>query len=293
VHNMKGYTFAFVALTALFAVANAKCDRFVVDVTDSNQLVTVLQTAKAGEDIVLAKGEYRVDWNKDFVLNATGKKDCPIRIFCKNPGDALIRSAFNLTASSYVEVSNLSFNAGNDTTRVAVETRGKHVTFDHLQIYDAGFEGIALKNAEHITVHNCTFDNCHQSLVVVGTSNSDIELCTFLETDYVVLVVRDSNSNVFNDNAFYGRYEVASSSFVRMEENNHYNVFTHNSFVSTYRRMPKGIQADESNSHNVYKENFLVVVGVAFADTNNDQVCASNKVVGGGIITNGAVDMSC
>ncbi|ADD43000.1 polysaccharide lyase 6 family protein [Stackebrandtia nassauensis] len=105
---------AAVALPQAIGQADEANPRRVIDVGDSEQLAAAMSAAKAGDEIVLADGEYAIDG----MTGKHGTKDAPITVVAKNRGQAVINEGqLEVDKSSYVTFEGLTWT-NSDTLKL-------------------------------------------------------------------------------------------------------------------------------------------------------------------------------
>jgi len=291
----------------VIAAVNAACNRVDVNVSNSDELVKILLSAQPGYNINLAPKEYFV--TSQFEMKASGVQDCPIVIACKTPGEAVIRSPFDLTQSSFVTISNITLSDRTDSHGFLLEGCS-NIILENIHVTQFAGDGIKLSNSKHVTVRNCTLDNLtgrqyaadQRGIVFTGTSLSTVERCTFGDNidNEAVIFFSDCNNNTITENIFYGsNYSffwgwVGSGKVVRTA----FNVISRNFFENPDGRIMYHGMDFSYASNTIIKENLMIFSNgqeVIYAIDGGDQgkVCASNRIIGTNNITYGVIDPSC
>jgi len=298
----------FVVLFAVvIAAVNAACNRVDVNVSNSDELQNALLKAQPGHNIIL-KGVYS-GINKPLALKASGEKDCPIVIGCKTPGEAVIRSPFDFSESSFVTISNIILTDDTDSHGFLFNTCSD-IIIENVHVTRFDGNGITLQDSKHVTVRNCTIDYLQarshsiqqRGISITGTSYCTVEQCTFGDNidSIPIAVFDDCSNNVFSENIFYGtsRWSFGWISFSGCKGCTN-NEISRNFFENPDGQKNYGI--DVSDTSGIVKENLMIFNNGKYVEyaikikdgDSKPRICASNRIFGTNNITNGVIDPSC
>jgi len=307
---MKAF-FVVVLFAAVIAAVSAACNRVDVNVSDSSELEAALLKAQPGTNIILAKGQGFYSGSKLFVLKASGVKDCPIVIGCETPGDAVFRTPFDISQSSFVTVSNVTMTDSTDSHGFNLDGC-TDVIIENVHVTGFNGNGIHVEDSKRVTIRNCTIDHLEArsySILPRGiffrtTVESTIERCTFGDNiDSSPISFYDGcSNNVISENIFYGTSKWHYG-WIRLDnpcEGCTNNEISRNFFENPGDRVTvEGIDLSCA-SNSIVRENLMIFHGskyltdeaIKVADSQQ-RVCASNRVFGSTNITNGVIDPSC
>jgi len=286
----------FVA-AATVAVASAGCVHTTTTVSNTDEFLDALQSAQAGDSIVLSSGTYKSD---SFVLNNKGQKNCPITITADRPG-ATINGMLKFDGIANVNVSNVDIKGNGDYCVYA--TNVENIVFDNVHFYNSDNVGLLIQGGSSCTVDNCTFDKMGPyGIILSGTDKTTVHSCIFGDgIGYNgVFITSSSKNNAVLSNSFYGNgYSKARPSWVSIDDNCAKNEVSYNTFINPNSHpMAGGVSCSSGAESNVFKENFMVLTknayGFQLARPSNQKVCGSNKVFGAPLTNiESNVDDSC
>jgi len=299
---MKGSIVLFVC-AAIAAIAFGKCESSYISIFDSQDLQNALNNAKPGAEISLGDGTHNFfDPHhikaEQFVMTASGEKNCPIVLhgFWYDP--PLIRGTLNLSIASNVVVGNISIAVEYEHPDVGIASSGTNVVLENIGFQNdkpvqSRTRAIYLKDANHVTVTNCTFYEFRTSIQVDSTQASSFEQCTFgAKTGSSDIVFQSSSDNVVSECAFFGQKNEAES-WITLDSSDR-NLFTDNYFQCFNQKIEEGVYLTGCKD-NVFKKNFIVMQeGTFFVYTEESQgthVCASNKNCGDGRLADKYTDI--
>jgi len=280
--------------------ANAKCTRRTIHVNSSFALFKAAQNATPGDDIVVAPGNYDDGSDSDFAIYSSGEEDCPISISCEESGSVLLSGDISfMRENSYWEISNITLKSYHFTTLGGWNCH--HISFTNVHFFNSPKNLAYLENCQNFTIHNCTFDTCGDYAISLHGGGVLVENSFFGDRIGIGAVLIDGvrNSHVIRSNTFYGSGFSYSSFPYWMELKSGGCEVSNNHFMNTgNRKMAGGVSVmGDDVSDNIFKENFMVLnegaQGFNTVVARNQKVCASNKVVGGGVLTTGKIDPSC
>lgn len=143
---------------------NAVPETNVIHVTNTEELKSALENAKAGDEIVLAEGEYiytgSTPKGRMFTGSGEGLENNPIIIRSENPDNPAVLSGSS-TSSSYVltvtgdwwEIRNLKIT---NAQKGIILDNSNHTKITGCEVYNIGSEGIHFRdNSSYCLAENC------------------------------------------------------------------------------------------------------------------------------------------
>ena len=286
----------FVAVEVVLTYAD--CQQKYVYVKNGSELNSFLKTnIDPGTNIILTPGQTYSLKNDHFQASFQGKIDCPIVFKTEDLGNsdeyATVASAFSLLSySEYAVFANVVFTGGSDATAVA---SSENVLFENVYFSSSNQEtGVGMRIDRYVsnfTFRNCTFEkNSFVGFYSDGVEAKTVsfEQCRFVDNGLKDMLISAGNDISINDCTFDGDPYVGILSIQTLDIRD--NVFN----TTTKQTKNMRLYLASSETKGIRNNVFYMESGVAIYPLDTEKlICISNKVYGGGALTNAKIDDSC
>jgi len=286
----------FVAVEVVLTFAD--CQPNYVYVKNGSELNSLLKTnIDPGTNIILTPGQTYSLQSDHFQAAFDGKIDCPIVFKTDDLANsneyATVASSFSLLAYSENAVfANVSFTGGSDATAMA---SSENVLFENVHFSSSNQEtGVGMRIDRYI--YNFTFRNCvFEKNNFVGFYSDGVEAktvsfehCRFVDNGLKDMLISTGSDISITDCSFEGDPYLGILSVQSLDIRD--NIF--NSTTKQTKNMRLYLASSETKG--IRNNVFYMESGVAIYPLDTEKlICISNKVYGGGALTNAKIDDSC